>query len=183
MELLEVINALNNLARTGWMLRGIPPAHAETVAQHTFTTALLTLYLAEKLAGVDTYKAVTMALIHDLPEASTGDIISHVKRQHPSIEEELERKFINKLGLEKARELYMEYIKQETLEAKLVKIADQLATYIQALEYKKRGYRVDDIIENTREKLKNYLEELGLTNLIENDQIMKLLNTRRYNPD
>ncbi|RLE92451.1 MAG: phosphohydrolase, partial [Thermoprotei archaeon] len=34
MMLDELLQALKNLSRTGWMLRGVPHSEAETVAEH-----------------------------------------------------------------------------------------------------------------------------------------------------
>lgn len=62
---------LKDRPRTGWGLRGVSPA--ESVADHSWGTALLCLLFAEE-AGVDRAEAIEIALVHDLAEAETGDL-------------------------------------------------------------------------------------------------------------
>lgn len=59
--------------RAGWLLRGV--AQPESVADHTWGTALLCLLFAEE-AGVDPRRALEIALLHDLAEAEIGDVPS-----------------------------------------------------------------------------------------------------------
>lgn len=59
--------------RTGWLLRGV--ADPESVADHTWGTALLCLLFAGD-AGVDAHEAIEIALLHDLAEAEIGDVPS-----------------------------------------------------------------------------------------------------------
>ncbi len=39
--MLNIIESLKNLGRTGWMLRGILPSLVETIATHSFSAALI----------------------------------------------------------------------------------------------------------------------------------------------
>lgn len=62
----------------------------ENVAEHSFHVAMLTHMLctiANEIygRGVDTNKAVTMALFHDATEVLTGDIPTPVKHHNPQI--------------------------------------------------------------------------------------------------
>ncbi len=64
---------LKTTPRTGWVLRGL--TDAESVADHSFGVIFITLLLIEVVdAPVDAAKALTIAALHDLPEAVTGDI-------------------------------------------------------------------------------------------------------------
>lgn len=65
--------ALKDVDRAGWVLRGI--RDPESVAAHSWGTALLCLLFAEE-AGVDAHRAVSIALVHDLAEAVTGDLVA-----------------------------------------------------------------------------------------------------------
>jgi putative hydrolase of HD superfamily len=69
---------LLNLARTVWLLRGVPPSLAETVAEHSFLSAFICIELGSRIQGVDIGKAVLYTLIHDLGEAFIGDITKPV---------------------------------------------------------------------------------------------------------
>ena len=64
---------LKDEPRAGWLLRGV--AHPESVADHTWGTALLCLLFADD-AGVDVRHALEIALLHDLAEAEIGDVPS-----------------------------------------------------------------------------------------------------------
>ena len=48
--------------------------HPESVADHSYRTALMAMVFSD-IRGLDTEKAVKMALLHDLPEALVGDSI------------------------------------------------------------------------------------------------------------
>jgi putative hydrolase of HD superfamily len=65
---------LKDRPRTGWGLRGV--AQPESVADHSWGTALLCLLFADE-AGVDAAEALEIALVHDLAEAETGDFARH----------------------------------------------------------------------------------------------------------
>lgn len=75
--LAETIDALKHLPRTGWHKRGL--RGVESVAAHTTGASLWLLWLIERYEArypkrIDRGKALAMVLIHDLPEASLGDI-------------------------------------------------------------------------------------------------------------
>ena len=79
-EFISEVGRLKRLPRTGWVESGVPDP--ESVADHSFRVALLTLVLAD-LKGLDALKAVRMALIHDLGEAETGDLTPARRRLTP----------------------------------------------------------------------------------------------------
>jgi len=168
-KLSELFKALDSLARTGWMIRGIPAGVSETVSQHIFKTALITLILSEKLGGVDKYRAVSMALVHDLIEAYTGDIAVHRTNSfYREIKEKCEMEVFEKnTALNQLVDLFREYVEGSSREAKLVKLADRLATYLKALEYLEKGYDVHDIVENTKLEINKLSRELSITNVFE----------------
>lgn len=169
MKFRKLIHGLNNLARSGWMIRGIPPSSAETVSQHIFTTSLLTLLIAEKITGnnqsINVYRAVAIALIHDILEGFTGDISSPIKEIYPDLREKLDEKVLEKINSNIIHELYREYLRQESIEAKIVKLCDYLATYLQAKYYYELGFHVEDIMENTMKRIKEYVSEIRVRDL------------------
>jgi 5'-deoxynucleotidase YfbR-like HD superfamily hydrolase len=78
-RIIDTVIALDTLAdlpRTGWLLRGVSPC--ESIADHSFGVALVALLLTDALreAGeqVDGERVLRMAILHDAPEARTGDI-------------------------------------------------------------------------------------------------------------
>ncbi len=133
--------------RRGWVDRGVKDA--ESVADHCFRLALMAMVFAER-QGLDVCKAVKMALLHDLPEAICGDVATRIKeelQQIPNREKhEMEKKALQEemqlLPGEIAREieqLWEEFEKRETKEARLVFELDRLEAIFQAAEYEKAG--------------------------------------------
>ncbi len=150
----ERVMSLKWLARTGWMQRGIPPAVAETVAAHTFEVAVLAHLLATELekagAPVDVRRVLELALYHDVPEAVEGDIVKWVKDKLPGeVADGIEKEAARVAGV--PRHLLDELVGLSSLEAQVVKLADNLATCLQAMRYLRQGYLVEDILEGTRD--------------------------------
>lgn len=138
--LLESYNVKDEV-RTGWLFRGVKDP--ESVAAHVWGVKFLCLLYAEE-EGVDEGKAVKMAVVQDLPEAKTGDLVSekHSDRYERTDEEKekLEREAIHDLPpedrFEDIIELWEEYQARETKTAKFVKDMDLIDMCVQALKYK-----------------------------------------------
>ena len=75
---------LKDEARAGWVLRGVH--EPESVADHSWGTAMLCLLYAED-AGVDRDEAIRMALLHDLAEAVTGDVVARADAEDRTVSE------------------------------------------------------------------------------------------------
>lgn len=61
------------LIRTGWKQHGV--RNPESVAEHSYQLCVMAMMLADQL-GCDREKLTKMAIIHDLAEVITGDIVS-----------------------------------------------------------------------------------------------------------
>ena len=70
---LHRVGRLKMLPRTGWLHCGVPPAEAESVADHAFRTALLAWLAAAAAPDLDRDRVLKLALVHDLAEALAGD--------------------------------------------------------------------------------------------------------------
>jgi len=147
--LLQALMAVKNTPRTGWLLRGVPAAIAETIAAHGAEASVLALVIAEEL-GADPYRAAAIASVHDLGEAFIGDL---VKRATDAIGKKLKEDIELRVAAEEFGEnsivfsLIREYIEQATPEARVAKLAEQLSTLLQALRYHRQGWReVDEIM-------------------------------------
>ncbi|MEE8608607.1 MAG: HD domain-containing protein [Nitrospiraceae bacterium] len=57
----------------------IPINRPESVAEHSFRVAVIAMEIAQR-SNLETYPVIYRALIHDGPEAATGDIPSPMKR-------------------------------------------------------------------------------------------------------
>ncbi|MFT4037062.1 MAG: HD domain-containing protein [Thermomicrobiales bacterium] len=77
LELARQAQRLKQVARQGWLDRGVPAADVESVADHSFGVALLAWLaaLTAQSAGeaIDPTRVLQLAIIHDLPEAVIGD--------------------------------------------------------------------------------------------------------------
>ncbi len=137
---------LKRLPRAGWLLRGVPSP--ESIADHSFRTALITMLLADELKArgveIDVERAVRIALIHDLTEARVTDI--PLTAQYYLDKGKAEKKaamelFIRTPNPREYFRLWREYEDGLSLEGRLVKFADKLEMLVQALEYEKTGFR------------------------------------------
>lgn len=154
--------ALKSTPRTGWTLRGVPASVAESIAAHMHESSVLALILAtiikkEYGVSIDVYKSASIALLHDYAEAYVGDIVRRASRYiGEKTKEEIELKVVREeLGENNiAYSLLEEYVRQETVEARVAKVAETLSTLIQGLRYYSMGYHaVKEIICSMYSKL------------------------------
>ena len=80
---LQVAGKLKDHTRHSVSARG----REESVAEHSWRTALMAMLLAGEADGVDLPKVVQMCILHDLGEAVTGDIPSFEKTQADALRE------------------------------------------------------------------------------------------------
>ena len=159
MDLLEFakkVRELKDLKRTGWVQKGV--RDPESVADHSFMLAVLA-YVYSKEQGLDVDKAVKMALLHDICEVYSGDIADKIRDEDQSVPDsrkrELEReglkKLISLLPDDFASEIYdlwEEFEKRETKEARLVKDLDKLEMCLQAKDYSEKHENLEEFFED-----------------------------------
>lgn len=136
-------NQLKRTARTGWVQRGV--LNAENVATHSYGVVFTALLLAELIEEpLDLGKLLTMAALHDLPEALTTDIPTPAWRYLPEgVKTAVERQAMNTLldnapVAQKWMLIWEELHVSESAEARLVHDADKLEMYLQALIYQEQ---------------------------------------------
>ncbi len=102
LDLLLETATLKRMPRTGWAMRGVP--HVESVAEHSFGTALVALALAEAAAAeeqagpFDVEQVLIMALLHDLAEVRLTDLpASAVRLIPPEVKSQAEAAAISDL--------------------------------------------------------------------------------------
>ena len=166
----EVLEALSSLARTGWMLRGVPSALAESVAEHSFWSAVLAFEISVRARSrglqVNPYRAAAIALFHDVGESVIGDIpkVAGISRSEKAA---AERRAVSSLPLsQEAKALQEEFEDERTVEAIIARISESLATYLRALSYERSGYPVGEIRENMEETVKRLARPLGIMDII-----------------
>jgi putative hydrolase of HD superfamily len=141
---------LKRLYRQGWLKRGLPEALCESVAEHSFGTALLALLLAGRAGDcgdfgkLDSGKAALLALVHEMGESYAGDItpVDGVSREE---KEALERDAIAR-ALEGHPDrgwllsLWEEFEEGATPEAAFVRQLDRLEMGLQAALQEAEGF-------------------------------------------
>ena len=151
------------LPRQGFIALGFKRNEADSVAAHSWTTAMLTYFLATEMKKegqkVDVDKAIKMALFHDMAETIVGDVGTFVKGMAKGafapIEEEGLEWLVSDLPTKaEITSLVKEYMQRKTLEARIVKVADNLDALAQAkdvpaaasaLKYFKEVYHITKI--------------------------------------
>jgi len=141
---------LKRLYRQGWLKRGLPEGLCESVAEHSFGTALLALLVAGtagdggSLGKVDASRAAVLALVHELGESYAGDI-TPVDGVSPAEKLRLEREAILRAldghpDLEWFVSLWEEFEEGSTPEARFVCQLDRLEMGLQAALQEAEGY-------------------------------------------
>lgn len=140
-DFFKTIGKSKRLLRSGWVREGVKDP--ESVAEHSFRVGVLAMVLAGRL-NVDKEKLMKMALLHDLGELVTGDIVTErwdiidvQKREEKEKEEREEiKKIFDKIGQgDEHVAIFDEMIGRTTPEAKVFWQLDKLEMALQALEY------------------------------------------------
>ena len=123
-EFLFEVGMLKKTPRTGYQFLG---SGGESVADHSFRTAVIGYVLASQEPGADRNKVVLMCLFHDFPEARTGDHNYVNKKYVKTDEERAVQDQVRELSFgDEIVDLFQEFNGCDTLEARLAKDADQL---------------------------------------------------------
>lgn len=136
--------SLKRQPRRGWLRAGRQPAPTrtvESVADHSWGVAWLTLALAPP--DLDLGRALQLAVVHDLAEAVTGDVLpAEAAALAPGDREREEAAAVEALTgalpptrRDSVRALAAEYRARETAEARFVKACDRLEMALQAAAY------------------------------------------------
>lgn len=129
------------LPRQGFIALGFKRNEADSVAAHSFATALLAYFFAKKLQKmgekINPEKTLKMALVHDIGETIVGDVGTFVKGMAGGVFKNIEEEGVKALveGLDSKDEiidLVSEYNDRNSLEARVVKAADNLDALAQA---------------------------------------------------
>jgi putative hydrolase of HD superfamily len=137
LEFLASAGALKRTARAGWARRSLPLG--ESVADHSFRCALIALVLGDA-RGLDTGKLMGMALLHDLPEALTGDITPSDgirDSEKRALEDHAMARILGDLPPHH-HELWLELRDRQTPEASLMADIDKFELGLQAWEFGER---------------------------------------------
>ncbi len=147
---------LKRIKRSGWWVAGVKDP--ESVAEHSFRTALLGYVLA-LLEGADPLRTAAICILHDFPEARIGDLhrlndryLDSFQAQKKALAEQLAS--LPEICSQELKQLYVEWEQGESKEAVVAKDADVLECLIQAKEYQAQGCSsVQEWINNAASRL------------------------------
>jgi putative hydrolase of HD superfamily len=131
------VGMLNKTPRTGFRFLG---SGKESVAEHILRTIFIGYSLCKLDPAADELKVLRMCLVHDLPEARTGDQNYMYKKYVTVDEEKAVRELTEHLpfGTE-IKTALEEFNEKKTMEALLAHDADQLALILQLKECRDLG--------------------------------------------
>lgn len=136
------VGMLKRTPRTGFQFLG---SGAESVAEHSFRTAIIGYTLAQLDGSADVGKVLRLCLFHDIPEARTGDL-NYVNKKYVQVNE---GKAVEDLARtlpfgDEYRATLQEFGEGASREALLAHDADQLEMILALKEYKDLGNRNAD---------------------------------------
>ena len=138
-----ICNKLKNIIRKGWLDWNVKRDRIESVAEHVFGVQMLALSMkSEYQYDIDIMKVLFMLAIHEIGESVIGDLtlfdISAAEKE--KIEHEAVCKILNGLlDGKQINELFLEFDKRETLEAKFAYQCDKLECDLQCKLYDEEG--------------------------------------------
>lgn len=174
-SLLEAFTEFNNLKllfRQGWLQKGLQPEFCESVADHSFSVAVMSLLISDEYKlKLNREKILLMSILHETGEIYVGDLTpgDNVKDEDKQLREEqsVKKVFMKLAKGEEYYSIWLEFEEGKTDEAKFVKAIDKLEMAHQAVVYSQRNNinsedflrTADELIET--ETLKNILNSFS----------------------
>ena len=152
LEFLYEVGSLRYLQR-GW--RQHFGKDVSNILEHTMRVVFLALMIAEKEGQGDTKKIMQMALVHDLAETRCTDL-SYVQKVYVDANEDMSADHLfQETSVSHFREVLAEYEKRESIEAKIVKDADNLEVDIEIKELAQQGSQLPKKWEDNRRMVRD----------------------------
>ena len=151
-NLLFEAKMLKEIPRSGYHFLGVGK---ESVAEHCFSTVFIAFVMSRIQPEVDALKLLSMCLIHDLPEARTGDLNTVNKKYIKADETKAFDHAIKDLVFaDHLVDLFAEFNQGRSVEAKLAHDADQLALVLELKDLMDLGYQPPETwIQNVIDRL------------------------------
>jgi len=171
MTYLSAVACLKRIPRSGWISHGVSPQDVESVADHSFSTCALSMYLTDleqhRGVHVDAERVLRIAILHDMAEALTFDIskgyLSYLGERGRLIKKEIEtaawKHLTSRLEPNLSKyylRLQKEYAENKSIEAQVVHAADSLDILLQIVDLRRRGYPLNvirDLWDETTKKI------------------------------
>jgi putative hydrolase of HD superfamily len=126
------VGMLRRTPRSGYQFLG---SGNESVAEHILRTVFVGYTLCKMDQALDELRVLKMCILHDLPEARTGDM-NYVNKKYVSVDEEKAvRELTEELFFgEDIRSIIEEFNAKRTKESLVTRDADQIALILQLKE-------------------------------------------------
>jgi putative hydrolases of HD superfamily len=128
--------------RSGYQFLG---SGRESVAEHVLRTIFVGYALCQLNDSLDELRVLKMCILHDLPEARTGDM-NYVNKKYVEVDETRAVRELTE-GLffgDDIRRALAEFNAKETMESRIARDADQIALILQLKEYGDLGNKYSD---------------------------------------
>lgn len=134
-DIKEIYQLISEMSKLKLVFRNTTtsPDRKESTAEHSWSASMITIILMNELKkefpGIDELKIIKLALIHDIVEIYAGDVIAFDMEARKN-KEKIEEDALNKLMAiypdfgKELHDLWYEFEKKETIEAKIAKAAD-----------------------------------------------------------
>jgi len=128
-NLLFEVEMLKKTPRSGFQFFG---SGSESVAEHTLSTIFIGYTLCKFESDVDELKVLKICLVHDLPEARTGDM-NYVNKKYVTVDEEKAVKELTESLFfgDEIKSAISEFNEKKTKESFIAHDADQLSLILQ----------------------------------------------------
>ncbi|MEE9911243.1 MAG: HD domain-containing protein [Deltaproteobacteria bacterium] len=141
-DFLFEVGMLCKTPRSGYQFLG---SGRESVAEHVLRTVFVGYALCKLNRSLDELRVLKMCVLHDLPEARTGDM-NYVNKKYVAVDE---AKAVRELteGLffgDDIRQTIDEFNAKETPESRIARDADQISLILQLKEYGDLGNKYSD---------------------------------------
>jgi putative hydrolase of HD superfamily len=136
------VGMLSRTPRSGYQFLG---SGKESVSEHILRTVFVGYTLCKMDESLDELRVLKMCVLHDLPEARTGDM-NYVNKKYVDVDEEkavLELTENLSFGSD-IKEAIEEFNRKETKEALIARDADQIALILQLKECGDLGNKYSD---------------------------------------
>jgi putative hydrolase of HD superfamily len=141
-NLLFEAKMLKEIPRSGYHFLG---AGHESIAEHTFSTTFIAYVMAQLDPEIDALKLISMCLLHDLPEARTGDLNTvHKTYVTANDAKALEDTTRHLPFASSITSLIKEFNENQSREAQMAHDADQLSLILELKDLSDIGYAPPD---------------------------------------
>ncbi len=152
LEFLFEIGSLRNIPRAWIQHLGVPCA---SNLEHTMRVVFLALIIARAEKRGDENTIIKMALAHDLPETRTADLAYVHKVYSKTDDTRAARDLFAATSFPDFEKIHAKYEKRDSIEAKIVKDADNLDIDIELKEFEEQGHKLPAKWKTMRKFVRN----------------------------